>query len=132
TYKELGIRYNKDPITLRDSSALLSFGLGKLSKSFDVPTPKGEYDFDFVRHGFENIDYSYELFNDNQFVVVDGVRFPKAHKYVVFNNGKQIFYRHSKLDKKNITYWNLERHPLRKKKLYDHFYVVRYKCEFDH
>ena len=86
-------------ITFRDSSALLPFSLGSLTKSFNVETLKGEMDFLFIEKVYNEEYYLQDILN---------------HPYcALFFNGKQI---HKILknhrQRKGLRYWNLERFPL--------------------
>jgi hypothetical protein len=99
--KRFGIESNKPvDITFRDSSALLPFALGSLTRSFNVETLKGEMDFLFVKQVYDGVDY-----------LDDIIEHPSC---VTFLSGKQI----SKITKdirrreKWIRYWNFERYPL--------------------
>lgn len=48
----------KHEIIFRDSSALLPFSLKMLTKSFKVDSLKGYIDYQFIRHAWENMDYT--------------------------------------------------------------------------
>lgn len=87
-------------ITFRDSSALLPFSLGSLTKSFNVETLKGEMDFLFVEQVYNEVDYLDDIVNDD--------------RCILFYYGKQI----TKLNKNHrqrldkLRYLNLDRFPL--------------------
>ena len=87
-------------ITFRDSSALLPFGLGSLTKSFNVETLKGEMDFLFVEQVYKEIDYIDEILDHE--------------KCVLFYNKKQVFRltKNMRLRQDRMRYWNLERYNL--------------------
>lgn len=87
-------------ITFRDSSALLPFGLGSLTKSFNVETLKGEMDFLFVEQVYKEIDYLDDILEHD--------------KCVLFYKKKQIFSltKNIRLRQDRLRYWNLERFNL--------------------
>ena len=87
-------------ITFRDSSALLPFSLGSLTKSFNVETLKGEMDFLFVEQVYNEVDYLDDIINDD--------------RCILFYHGKQIHKvtkdHRRRIDK--LRYLNLDRFPL--------------------
>jgi hypothetical protein len=86
-------------ITFRDSSALLPFGLGSLTKSFNVETLKGEMDFLFIEKVYKEIDYMDDILDDE--------------RCVLFFNKKQIFSVPKNMRQRpGLRYWNLERFNL--------------------
>lgn len=89
----------EDKITFRDSSGLLPFSLGSLTKSFNVETLKGEMDFLFVKDVYNETPYIEKILTD--------------HRCVLFYSRKQIFsLKKAMLQKDKISrlrYWNLER-----------------------
>jgi hypothetical protein len=97
---KLSIDYNPQKITFRDSSALLPFSLGSLTKSFNVETLKGEMDFLFVEKVYKEEDYLYEIINHE--------------KCVLFFGHKQItnLTKHHKRRIDKLRYWNTERFPM--------------------
>lgn len=84
-------------ITFRDSSALLAFGLGTLTKSFNVETLKGEMDFLFVEKTYKEIDY-----------LDDIIPHPSC---LLFYNGKQVKHitKAQRRKREKFRYWNFER-----------------------
>jgi hypothetical protein len=86
-------------ITFRDSSALLPFSLGSLTKSFNVETLKGEMDFLFVEQVYKGVDYLEDII---------------AHdKCALFFNKRQIFSITKNMRQRDgLRYWNLERFNL--------------------
>jgi hypothetical protein len=95
-------------ITFRDSSGLLPFSLGSITKSFGVETLKGEMDFLFVQDVYNEVDYIDKII--------------KHKSCALFYKKKQIFktLKDMKSEKniKHLRYWNLERfslHPFRDK-----------------
>lgn len=96
-------------ITFRDSSALLAFSLGSLTKSFNVETLKGEMDFLFVEDVYFERPYIEKILTD--------------HRCSLFYNGKQIFKTSKAMTEdgniRRLRYWNHERfafYPYRGKK----------------
>jgi len=87
-------------ITFRDSSALLPFGLGNLTKSFNVETLKGEMDFLFVEQVYKEEDYIEDILTHE--------------KCVLFYSGRQVRLLTSNMrrNKNRLRYWNLERFNL--------------------
>ena len=63
------IKYGDRTVQFWDSSALLQFSLRKLTSSFQVKSLKGETDYNFIRHSYDNEDYSLELFKKDDFIV---------------------------------------------------------------
>lgn len=55
--RENDLDYIKGKIVFRDSSALLPFSLAAACDSFNVPTVKTYFDYNFVEHSYKNIDY---------------------------------------------------------------------------
>jgi hypothetical protein len=84
-------------ITFRDSSALLPFGLGNLTKAFNVETLKGEMDFLFLDQVYKEVDYLEDILKDD--------------RAVLFKSKKQIFniFKSVRRDLSRLRYWNLER-----------------------
>jgi hypothetical protein len=103
-------------ITFRDSSALLPFGLGSLTKSFNVQTLKGEMDFLFIEQVYKEEDYLASILNHD--------------KCSLFYKKKQIFSltKNIRLRKDRLRYWNMERFnlfPFRGKISNIHPYMVK-------
>jgi len=86
-------------ITFRDSSALLAFSLGSLTKSFNVETLKGEMDFLFIEDTYNERPYIHKILLDD--------------RCSLFYNGKQIFKitkaMNEEGNKRRLRYWNHER-----------------------
>lgn len=87
-------------ISFRDSSALLPFSLGSLTKSFNVETLKGEMDFLFIEQVYKEVDYIEDILSD-----------PRC---ALFYAGKQIFSltKNMRQREDRLRYWNLERFNL--------------------
>ncbi len=100
--EKYGYDYVDYPITFRDSSALLPFGLKSITKTFGVEAAKGEIDFDFIEHVYKSINYHELLWSH--------VPTPEHYGYIVFNNGVQSQRKAQKLE--GVKYWNLSRYPL--------------------
>ena len=86
-------------ITFRDSSGLLPFSLGSLTKSFNVETLKGEMDFLFVEDVYNERPYVHKILEDK--------------RCVLFYKGRQIFSLTKDMTRgtriSNLRYWNTER-----------------------
>lgn len=86
-------------ITFRDSSALLPFSLGSLTKSFNVETLKGEMDFLFIEKVYKEEDY------------IDDIL--EHESCALFFNKKQVFKVTKNMRQRSrLRYWNLERFNL--------------------
>jgi len=89
-------------ITFRDSSALLAFSLGSLTKSFNVETLKGEMDFLFIEDTYYERPYVHKILLDD--------------RCSLFRNGKQIFSITKNMlssgQIRKLRYWNHERFSL--------------------
>jgi hypothetical protein len=86
-------------ITFRDSSALLAFSLGSLTKAFNVETLKGEMDFLFIEDVYNERPYIHKILLDD--------------RCSLFRNGKQIFKVTKAMTEgaqlRHLRYWNHER-----------------------
>lgn len=87
-------------ITFRDSSALLPFGLGSLTKSFNVETLKGEMDFLFIEKTYKEEDY-----------IEDIIYHPSCTLFWGRSQATQVTKAHRRKPEK-FRYWNHERYPL--------------------
>jgi hypothetical protein len=100
--KDYGFTIPSGKITFRDSSGLLPFSLGSITKSFGVETLKGEMDFLFVKDVYDNVDY------------IDKITTHQS--CVLYYKKKQIFKAlkdmSSERNIKHLRYWNLERFSL--------------------
>jgi hypothetical protein len=102
-------------ITFRDSSALLPFGLGSLTKSFNVETLKGEMDFLFIEKVYKEEEYLDDILSHE--------------KCILFFNKKQVFSVNKNMKcRPGLRYWNMERFnlfPFRGKTSFTHPYMVK-------
>ena len=95
-----------------DSSALLSFSLRNLTKTFKVEAQKGEIDYLNLGHAYRNKNYTKLLFD-------------KPNKFEVYHKGRKVKNYNPKWKKKDVTYRVLEDgsyldevfHPIENKKM---------------
>ena len=96
-----------EEISFWDSSALLSFSLRNLAKTFKVETQKGEIDYLNLGHSFRNKNYTKLLFE-------------KPDEFEVYHKGKVVKKYNSAWRKDNITYKVISDgsiHPIENKKM---------------
>ncbi len=84
-------------ITFRDSSALLPFGLGNLTKAFNVETLKGEMDFLFIQKVYNEEDYLDAILQEERCVLFNGRRQVKS------------LTKNMRRKENRLRYWNVER-----------------------
>jgi len=61
--------YYQDMITFRDSSALLPFSLESACESFKVENVKTYFDYNFVKHSYDNIDYFKDIYLNEDYEI---------------------------------------------------------------
>lgn len=68
------VSYQDMTINFWDSSALLPFALRTLTNNFKVASLKGDIDYNFIRHSYDNEDYTYLLFEliEKEIVLEEG------------------------------------------------------------
>ena len=82
------VSYKDIKIQFWDSCALLPFALRTLTKNFNVVSLKGDIDYNFIRHSYDNVDYSNDLFD--LILKDEDERLRYVPKFIVFYDGVEV------------------------------------------
>ena len=97
------VSYKDIKIQFWDSCALLPFALRTLTKNFNVVSLKGDIDYNFIRHSYDNVDYSNDLFD--LILKDEDERLRYVPKFIVFYDGVEVREYPKNYNKDLITYY---------------------------